>query len=161
MAKSEPRAATYNGDGSFVTADDPARTSARRTEGDPTPTGSLPDAGKAKAGDKGYEINFENTPVATVAKAILGDILGVGYTIDPRVQGHVSLSSGRAVPTQDLLFVLESALRMSDVALVHDAQGYRLIPTTEAVAGGGRLGTRSFGRIRHQRDPTAIRVRER
>ena len=100
------------------------------------PTGSLPDAGQEKASDKGYEINFENTPVPTVAKAILGDILGIGYTIDPRVQGTVSLSSGRAVPTKDLLFVLESALRMSSVALVRDAQGYRLIPTAEAVAAG-------------------------
>ena len=71
-----------------------------------------------------------------MAKAILGDILGVGYTIDPRVQGTVSLSSGRAVPRKDLLFVLENALRMSGVALVHDAQGYRLIPTAEAVAAG-------------------------
>src|ERR1700694_5231857 len=44
---------------------------------------------------EGYEFNFENTAVTTVAKVILGDILGVGYTIDPRVQGTVSLSSGR------------------------------------------------------------------
>ena len=71
-----------------------------------------------------------------MAKAILGDILGVGYTIDPRVQGTVSLSSGRAVPRKDLLFVLENALRMSGVALVRDGQGYRLIPTAEAVAAG-------------------------
>ena len=87
--------------------------------------------------DKGYEINFENTPIPTVAKAILGDILSLGYTIDPRVQGTVSLSSGRPVPRKDLLFVLENALRMSGVALVRDAQGYRLIPTAEAAAAGG------------------------
>ena len=71
-----------------------------------------------------------------MAKAILGDILSAGYTIDPRVQGTVSLSSGRAVPRKDLLFVLENALRMSGVALVHGAEGYRLIPTAEAVASG-------------------------
>ena len=47
---------------------------------------------------------------------------------------------GRAVPRKDLPFVLESALRMSNVALVHDAQGYRLIPTTEAVAVGSATG---------------------
>src|SRR5262245_62661196 len=32
----------------------------------------------------GYDLNFENTPVATVAKVVIGDILGTGYTIDPR-----------------------------------------------------------------------------
>ncbi len=35
----------------------------------------------------GFDLNFENTPVATVAKVVLGDIMGTGYTIDPRVQG--------------------------------------------------------------------------
>ena len=135
-SRSEPRAATYNGDGSVATPGVLPRPGARNSEADPTPTGALPDGAQEKASGKGYEINFENAPVATVAKAILGDILGVGYTIDPRVQGTVSLSSGRAVPRKDLLFVLENALRMSGVALVHDAQGYRLILTAEAVAAG-------------------------
>ncbi len=134
-SKMEPRAATYNGDGSLATAGS-SPTGASGKGADPTPTGSLPDGAQEKSSDKGYEINFENTPVPTVAKAILGDILGIGYTIDPRVQGTVSLSSGRAVPRKDLLFVLENALRMSGVALVRDGQDYRLIPTAEAVAAG-------------------------
>jgi general secretion pathway protein D len=49
------------------------------------------------AGGEGYELNFENTPIASVAKVVLGDILGTGYTIDPRVQGMISLASGRPV----------------------------------------------------------------
>jgi general secretion pathway protein D len=135
-SRSEPRAATYNGDGSLAAAGLSPRMGARSAARDPTSTGSLPDAAQEQASDKGYEINFENTPVPTVAKAILGDILSIGYTIDPRVQGTVSLSSGRAVPRKDLLFVLENALRMSGVALVRDGQDYRLIPTAEAVAAG-------------------------
>jgi general secretion pathway protein D len=98
-------------------------------------TGALPDAGQATAG-KGYEMNFENTPIATVAKAVLSDILGVGYTIDPRVQGSISLSSGRPIPRNDLLYVFESALRVSNVALVRDSQGYRLVPSAEALGTG-------------------------
>jgi len=85
---------------------------------------------------EGYDLNFENVPVATVAKVILGDILGVGYTIDPRVQGTVSLASGRPVPKSDILFVLENALRLSNVALVHDVLGYRLMPVGEAIGTG-------------------------
>src|SRR5262249_13137883 len=84
----------------------------------------------------GYELNFENTPVASVAKVILGDILGVGYTIDPRVQGTISLASGRPVPKSDMLFVLESALRISNVVLVRDTAGYRLVPRGEAIGAG-------------------------
>jgi general secretion pathway protein D len=87
-------------------------------------------------GGEGYELNFENTPIASVAKVVLGDILGTGYTIDPRVQGTVSLASGRPVPKSDLLFVLENALRLSGVVLVKDVQGYRLIPLGDAVGAG-------------------------
>ena len=148
VSKSEPRATAYNGDGSLATSGELPRKAGRSIDGDPMPTGSLPDGAQEKASDKGYEINFENTPVATVAKAILGDILGIGYTIDPRVQGTVSLSSGRAVPRKDLLFVLENALRMSGVALVRD--GARLSPYPNGGGGCsrfGRLGARSICRI--------------
>jgi len=85
---------------------------------------------------EGYELNFENTPIASVAKVVLGDILGTGYTIDPRVMGMISLSSGRPVPKSDLLFVLENALRLSGVVLIKDVQGYRLIPLGDAVGAG-------------------------
>src|SRR5215467_289275 len=85
---------------------------------------------------QGYELNFESAPIASVAKAVLGDILKVGYTIDPRVQGSISLASGRPVPRSDLLFGFETALRLSGVAMVRDTAGYRLIPISDAVAGG-------------------------
>jgi general secretion pathway protein D len=84
----------------------------------------------------GYDLNFENTPVASVAKVVLGDILGVGYVIDPRVQGTISLSSGRPIPKSDVVFVLENALRLSGVALVRDSNGYRLMPQGEATGTG-------------------------
>ena len=86
----------------------------------------------------GFDLNFENTPVVTVAKVVLGDILGVGYTIDPRVQGTVSLVSVHPVAKSDIIFVLENALRLSGVVLLHDAGGYRLTPLGEAV-GAGRV----------------------
>jgi len=90
------------------------------------------------ANGRGYDLNFENSPIATVAKVVLGDILGTGYTIDPRVQGTVSLVSARPVPKSDIVFVLESALRLSGVVLVRDASGYRLTPLGDAI-GAGRV----------------------
>src|SRR6201996_4357885 len=86
----------------------------------------------------GFDLNFENTPVATVAKVVLGDILGVGYTIDPRVQGTVSLVSIRPVAKSDIVFVLENALRLSGVVMIKDTAGYRLTPLGDAV-GAGRI----------------------
>ena len=86
----------------------------------------------------GFDLNFESAPVATVAKVVLGDILQTGYTIDPRVQGTVSLVSVRPVAKSDILFVLEDALRISGVVLVHDTAGYRLTPVGDAI-GAGRV----------------------
>ena len=93
-------------------------------------------------------MNFENAAVTTVAKVILGDILGVGYIIDPRVQGTVTISSGRPIPKSVLIVVLENALRMSNVALVADGSGgYRLIPAADAQGAGPttRAGTDGQG----------------
>jgi general secretion pathway protein D len=90
------------------------------------------------ASGNGFDLNFENTPVATVAKVVLGDILGTGYTIDPRVQGTVSLVSVRPVAKSDIVFVLENALRLSGIVLVRDTAGYRLTPLGDAV-GSGRV----------------------
>jgi general secretion pathway protein D len=103
--------------------------------GDDAPQLNLPRS-QGAAGGEGYDLNFENTPVSAVAKVVLGDILGVGYIIDPRVQGTVSLASGRPIPKGDIVFVLENALRLSGVALVRDSTGYRLVPQADAVGAG-------------------------
>ncbi|HLH87358.1 MAG TPA: type II secretion system secretin GspD [Xanthobacteraceae bacterium] len=110
-------------------------------------TVAQPQTRDAAPNGDGYDLNFENAPVATVAKVILGDILGVGYTIDPRVQGTVTLASGRPVAKSDILYVLENALRLSNVALVRDRTGYRLMPAGDAVGAGpmDRLATAQPG----------------
>ena len=86
-------------------------------------------------GAGGFALNFENTPVATVAKVVLGDILSVGYVIDPRAQGTISLSSGRPIAKSDMLFVLENALRVNNLVLLRDTVGYRILPATDGSVG--------------------------
>src|SRR6202046_3429027 len=130
----------------------------------PTPAGSLTTSSGAKAqpvvfqgteitdiaeprpqpsaSGNGFDLNFESAPIATVAKVVLGDIMQTGYTIDPRVQGTVSLVSVRPVPKSDIVFVLENALRISGVVLVRDTSGYRLTPLGDAV-GAGHLDSAS------------------
>ena len=83
----------------------------------------------------GYEVNFDNAPVQAVAKSILGDILQVPYALDPRVQGNITVSSGRPLAKKEMLFVFESALRMNEVALLRDGPGYKLVPISETAGG--------------------------
>ena len=73
--------------------------------------------------------------MATVAKVVLGDILNVGYVIDPRAQGTISLSSGRPVAKSDMLFVLENALRMNGLVLIRGPVGYRILPANDGAVG--------------------------
>jgi len=91
-----------------------------------------------------YDLNFDAVPVASVAKVVLGDILGAGYTIDPRVQGSISLSSVKPIPKSEVLYVLENALKQNGIALIHDKPGYRLAPLADA-AGSGGLDTTAGG----------------
>jgi general secretion pathway protein D len=98
------------------------------------PTG--PARGVDVSGD-GYTLNFENAPVTDVAKSVLGDTLGLGYVIDPRVQGAISLSSERPIAKKDMLFVLESALRANNLMMAREGPVYRIAPSSEA--SGGRV----------------------
>ena len=125
----DPRAAIYNG----------------AADGGDSGGGVTLQGAEPAATGEGYDLNFENAPVSTVAKVILGDILGVSYIIDPRAQGTVTLSSGRPVAKSDVLYVLENALRVSNIALVRNGDGYRLVPLNEAIANGG-LDTPANGR---------------
>ena len=96
-----------------------------------------PDGSPAGGDGQGYQLSFENAPIQSVVKAVLGDTLGLSYEIDPRVQGNISLSFGRPLDRQQVLFALENALVMSNAALVKSATGYRVIPSVEAVGQGG------------------------
>ena len=53
-------------------------------------------------GADSYDLNFQNADINAVTKVLLGDLLKLTYSVDPRVQGTLSLSSGRPV-AQDLM----------------------------------------------------------
>ena len=103
----------------------------------PAPTDPPQPSGlrEVEAGAGGYMLNFENAPVSQVAKSVLGDVLGVGYVIDPRVQGSISLSSGRPVEKKDMLYVLENALSANNLVMVRNGSGYRIGPANEGGVG--------------------------
>ncbi|HXZ16877.1 MAG TPA: type II secretion system secretin GspD [Roseiarcus sp.] len=99
---------------------------------EPAPSAAPPGA---EAVDGGYTLNFENAPVANVAKSVLGDTLGEGYVIDPRVQGSITLATARPVPKKDMLLVLEDALHANNLNMVREGGGYRIVPATDATVG--------------------------
>ena len=83
-----------------------------------------------------YDLNFENADISAVVKALMGDVLGYPYSVDPRVTGSISLSSGRPLPKSDVLPMLEAALKVANAAVVKEGPLYRIVPSSEAIGAG-------------------------
>ncbi|UPG87517.1 type II secretion system secretin GspD [Luteibacter aegosomatis] len=79
--------------------------------------------------------NFENQPVESVVKAILGDLLHENYSIVPGVQGNVSFSTSQPVTAEQALPILETLLSWTNNALVRTNGRYVVMPSKEAVPG--------------------------
>ncbi|HEX3651790.1 MAG TPA: type II secretion system secretin GspD [Rhizomicrobium sp.] len=77
-------------------------------------------------------LNFPNADVHEVAKAILGDILGVNYAVDPLVTGTVTVETARPVARSDVLPIFEEALRASKLALVRQGDVYTVVALEKA-----------------------------
>ncbi|MFN4271937.1 MAG: type II secretion system secretin GspD [Aliihoeflea sp.] len=80
-----------------------------------------------------FEISLENAEIASAARAVLGELLDVTYSIDPRVTGRVSVVTGRPMAADQVLALFESALRSTGVAMVREQDRLRLMPATDAI----------------------------
>ncbi|MDF3983112.1 type II secretion system secretin GspD [Luteibacter sp. PPL201] len=87
------------------------------------------------AGEGTVTFNFENQPVESVVKAILGDLLHENYSIVPGVQGNVSFSTSQPVTAEQALPILETLLSWTNNALVRTNGRYVVMPAKDAVAG--------------------------
>ena len=95
----------------------------------------LPKPKPVTAGAGTVTFNFENQPVESVVKAILGDLLHENYSIVPGVQGNVSFSTSQPVSSEQALPILETLLSWTGNALVRSGDRYVVMPAKDAVAG--------------------------
>ena len=98
----------------------------------------------------GVQLNFENADLKEVVRTILGDVLNLSYTMDPAVQGTVTLSTSAAMSSKDLLSTLETVLRQNNAALVQEAGGYAVVQLQNAV---GRAGVAQLGDTPQRLEP--------
>ena len=84
--------------------------------------------------DGDVKLNFQNANLLEVIKVILGDMLNISYTVDPEVQGLVSMQTTRALHRDDLMPTLELLLRMNNAALITTNGVYRVVPQAKALA---------------------------
>ena len=96
------------------------------------PVPAIADARPQADGD--VKLNFQNANLLEVIKVVLGDMLGISYTVDPSVQGTVSMQTTGALRRDDLIPTLELLLRMNNAALVTSQGLYRVVPLANAMA---------------------------
>lgn len=96
--------------------------------------GRRPGPPAADAGG-GITFNFENQPIQTVAKAILGDVLKRNYSIAPGVQGQVSFSTSRPVARDQVRDILDMLLAWTGNVLLEQGGRDVVAPLEGAAAG--------------------------
>jgi general secretion pathway protein D len=115
-----PKAQIFSGGGSVVAK----------------PPAPPPSAAAATAGD--ITLNFVDTDVREVLPRVLGDVLHLNFTIDPKVQATVTIQTSQPLHREDVLPALQEALRASGLTLIDTPSGvYRLMPSDQAAHSGG------------------------
>ena len=87
-----------------------------------------------KRGD--ITLNFPGADVRVVAKAVLGDLLRVRYSIAPNVTTPVSLVTPGPVARSSVLGLFETALKNAGLALAPVEGGFQIQPVAAAQASG-------------------------
>jgi general secretion pathway protein D len=89
-----------------------------------------PSTGSSQPSD--VTLNFPNADVHEVAKAILGDILGLNYAVDPSATGTVTVQTAEPVARVDVLPILEESLSAAHLGLIRKGSVYTIIPIDKA-----------------------------
>ena len=95
-------------------------------------------SGAANSKD-GVTLNFVGASVAEAARSILGDILGVNYTVSDKVKGSITIQTVRPIPKDALLSVFETMLAGEGAAISIDNGVYRILPSNDAVSAAAIL----------------------
>lgn len=82
--------------------------------------------------EDGFQLEFVDTEIATVAGAILGDGLNVPYVVDPQVKGLMTLQATRPLSREETLAAFETALRIQNAAMIDVNGVYTITPLKDA-----------------------------
>jgi len=99
--------------------------------GDPqSPRLAAPDAN-----EDGITINLVNVPAPQAAKTILGDILAVKYTVDPAIEGKITIQTPHPVAKSAVVDLFQTALRSNGAAIVNANGLFKIVPVDQAAVG--------------------------
>ena len=99
-------------------------------KGSDTQVRPVPERREAAGGD--LELDFADAEIKDVVRTVLGDMLKVPYSIDPQVQGKVTLRTSRPLRRADVVAALETALKANNAVIVRADNVYNVIAATDA-----------------------------
>ncbi|MEH2614467.1 general secretion pathway protein D [Bradyrhizobium sp. AZCC 1693] len=93
-------------------------------------------SGRKTAGaDGNVVLNLASVPLQQAAKTVLGDMIGVNYVVDPRVDGVISVQTTRPVSKAEAMEMFQTALVPIGAVLVQSRGTYRIAPADQAATG--------------------------
>lgn len=124
----------FSGHGQFVRADKPAdgQGGVAGASGAARSTGQ---SAGAVAAD-GVTLDLVGASIPEAAKTVLGELLGVPFTVSDQVKGSITLQTMKPMSSTALLEVFERMLSSNDAAIVVDGGVYRIVTRSEAIAAG-------------------------
>ncbi len=97
--------------------------------------GATNSARKAGGADGNVVLNLASVPLQQAAKTVLGDMIGVNYVVDPRVDGVISVQTTRPVSKAEALEMFQTALKPIGAVLVQNRGTYQISPADQAATG--------------------------
>jgi general secretion pathway protein D len=80
-------------------------------------------------------LNLSSVPLQQAAKTVLGDMIGVNFVVDPRVDGVVSVQTTQPVNKAEALELFQAALAPIGAVLVQSRGIYRIVPADQSATG--------------------------
>jgi general secretion pathway protein D len=77
-------------------------------------------------------LNFPNVELQAAAQAILGDTLGLSFSVDPAAHGPVTVVTPHPIRRADVLAFFEQALTRANLVLVNHSGAYAILPISAA-----------------------------
>lgn len=77
-------------------------------------------------------LDFDQVEVRDVLRSVFGELLKQSYTVEPGVEGTITLKTGKAIPRAEVLPVLADALQLAGVALIERDGFFLALPSEKA-----------------------------
>ncbi|MFO1173646.1 MAG: type II secretion system secretin GspD [Paracoccaceae bacterium] len=79
------------------------------------------------AGEGAVQMALVNAPIASAAKAVLGDALGLNYVVADNVKGTVTIQTTGPVPKTTLIDLFQAALETSNAEITKEGEIYKIV----------------------------------